>query len=49
MMLTLLLSIAIFALALLMLRHVYLRWRHEHLNHRSPQRELPCAAWVAAP
>jgi hypothetical protein len=45
MMLTLLLSAAIFALALLMLRHAYLRWRHEHLKHRLPQRELPSAAW----
>ena len=37
MMLTLPLSIAIFVLALLMLRHAYLRWRHEYLDHRLPQ------------
>jgi hypothetical protein len=47
--LTPLLSTAIFALALLMLRHAYLRWCHEHLNHRLPQRELPSAAWKVAP
>jgi len=49
MMLTLLLSAAIFAFALLTLRHVYLRWRHEHLNHRLPQLALSSAAWEAAP
>jgi hypothetical protein len=49
MMLTLLLSAAIFVLALLTLQHAYLRWRHEHLKHRLQQRELPSAAWKAAP
>jgi hypothetical protein len=49
MLLPFLLSTAIFVLALLMLRHAYLRWRHEHLNHRLPQRELPSAAWKVTP
>ena len=51
MMLTLLISTAIFALALLMLRHAYLRWRHEYLDHRLPQpeSELPATARPVAP
>jgi hypothetical protein len=49
MMLTLLLSTAIFVLAVLMLRHAYLRWRQKHLGHRLPQPELSSAAWEAVP
>jgi hypothetical protein len=37
MMLMLLLSVAICVLALLMLRHAYVRWRHEYLGRRLPQ------------
>ena len=43
MMLTLLLSIGIFVLALLMLRHAYVRWCHEYLGRRLPQLDEPSA------
>ena len=43
MMITLLLSVAICVLALLMLRHAYVRWRHEYLGRRLPQLDEPSA------
>ena len=43
MMITLLLSVAICVLALLMLRHAYVRWRREYLGRRLRQLDEPSA------
>ena len=43
MMLTPLFPIAICVLALLMLRHAYVRWCHKYLGRRLPQLDRPSA------